>query len=80
MDFITGLPRSRMQPDSIWVIIDRMTKLAHFWPLKTIYQAKDYARLYFQNVVKLHGVPEIPLFFIKVHNSRNFFRQISVKK
>jgi len=57
MDFITGFPRSRRQHDSIWVIVDRMTKSAHFLPVKTTHSAEDYARLYIQEVVRLHGVP-----------------------
>ena len=56
MDFITGLPRSYKQPDSIWVIIGRMTKSAHFLRVKTTYLAEDYATLYVQEVVRLHGV------------------------
>ncbi|WMV24329.1 hypothetical protein MTR67_017714 [Solanum verrucosum] len=52
MDFIIGLPRSRRQHYSIWVIVNRMTKLAHFLPT-----AEDYAMLYLQEVVRLHGVP-----------------------
>ncbi|WMV23979.1 hypothetical protein MTR67_017364 [Solanum verrucosum] len=57
MDFITGLPQSRRQHDSIWVIVDRMTKSAHFLPVKTTHSAEDYAKLYVQEVVRLHGVP-----------------------
>ena len=55
MDFITGLPRSRGQDDSIWVIVDRMTKSAHFLPVKTTYSAYDYAKLYMQQLVRIHG-------------------------
>ncbi|WMV59092.1 hypothetical protein MTR67_052477 [Solanum verrucosum] len=47
MEFITGLPRSRRQHDSIWVIIDCMTKSAHFLPVKTTH-SEDYAKLYIQ--------------------------------
>ncbi|WVZ79082.1 LOW QUALITY PROTEIN: hypothetical protein U9M48_026707 [Paspalum notatum var. saurae] len=43
--------------DSIWVIIDRFTKSAHFIPVKTIYHAKTYAELYIARIVSLHGVP-----------------------
>ena len=57
MDFITGLPRSRRQHDSIWVIVDRMTKSAHFLPVKTTHSVEDYAKLYIKEIVKLHGVP-----------------------
>ncbi|WVZ75677.1 hypothetical protein U9M48_023712 [Paspalum notatum var. saurae] len=57
MDFIVGLPRTRKGYDSIWVIIDRLTKSAHFIPVKTIYHAKTYAELYIARIVSLHGVP-----------------------
>ncbi|WMV31865.1 hypothetical protein MTR67_025250 [Solanum verrucosum] len=57
MDFITGLLRSRRQHDSIWVIVDRMTKSAHFLPIKTTNTAEDYVKLYVQEIVRLHGVP-----------------------
>ncbi|WVZ70340.1 hypothetical protein U9M48_019015 [Paspalum notatum var. saurae] len=57
MDFIVGLPRTSKGYDSIWVIIDRFTKLAHFIPVKTIYHAKTYAEIYITRIVSLHGVP-----------------------
>ncbi|WVZ88076.1 hypothetical protein U9M48_034629 [Paspalum notatum var. saurae] len=57
MDFIVGLPRTSKGYDSIWVIIDRFTKSAHFVPVKTIYHAKTYAEIYIARVVSLHGVP-----------------------
>ncbi|WVZ76391.1 hypothetical protein U9M48_024368 [Paspalum notatum var. saurae] len=57
MDFIVGLPRTQKGYDSIWVIIDRFTKSAHFIPVKTTYRAKQYAELYISRVVSLHGVP-----------------------
>ncbi|KAH0702583.1 hypothetical protein KY285_016861 [Solanum tuberosum] len=56
MDFIMGLPMSRMQHDSIWVIVDIMTKSTNFFPVKTTHTAADYAKLYLQEVVRLHGV------------------------
>jgi len=46
MDFIKGFPRTRHQFDLIWVIVDRMTKLTHFIPVKTSFSAKEYAKLY----------------------------------
>ncbi|XP_069151841.1 uncharacterized protein [Solanum lycopersicum] len=57
MDFITGIPRPQRKCDSIWVIVDRLTKLAQFLPVMTTYSAEDYARLYFREIVRLHGVP-----------------------
>src|SRR6266542_6955037 len=58
MDFIVGLPRTQKGFDSIWVIVDRLTKTAHFIPVNTIYRAKTYAELYISRIVCLHGVPK----------------------
>src|SRR6185437_1309762 len=44
--------------DSIWVIIDRLTKTAHFIPVHTTYSAKRYAEIYLDQIVRLHGVPK----------------------
>ena len=57
MDFITGLPLTQQGHDSIWVIVDRLTKLAHFVPVNTRYLAGKYAELYVSQIVRLHGVP-----------------------
>ncbi|CAJ2662068.1 unnamed protein product [Trifolium pratense] len=57
MDFVTGLPRTQKGYDSVWVIIDRLTKSAHFLPVKTTYTASQYAKLYLEEIVSLHGVP-----------------------
>ena len=58
MDFIVGLPRTQKGYDSIWVIVDRLTKSAHFLPVKTIYRIKKYAELYMDHILCLHGVPK----------------------
>ncbi|WVZ84072.1 hypothetical protein U9M48_031144 [Paspalum notatum var. saurae] len=57
MDFVVGLPRTQKGYDSIWVIIDRFTKAAHFIPVKTCYTAATYAGLYISRIVSLHGIP-----------------------
>jgi hypothetical protein len=58
MDFIVGLPNTSQKHDSIWVIIDRLTKTAHFLPVHTTYSAKKYAEIYLDQIVRLHGVPK----------------------
>jgi len=58
MDFIVGLPRTSHGYDSIWVIVDRLTKAAHFFPVKTSFMAKQYAELYLTRIVCLYGVPK----------------------
>ncbi|XP_071674272.1 uncharacterized protein [Lolium perenne] len=59
MDFITGLPRSSRGHDSIWVIVDRLTKVAHFLPVKTTDRGRALADLYISRIVSLHGVPKV---------------------
>ncbi|KAL6541589.1 hypothetical protein OROGR_011075 [Orobanche gracilis] len=56
MDFIGGLPRVRGK-DTIFVVIDRLTKYAHFFPLGHPYTAREVAALFVKEVVKLHGFP-----------------------
>ena len=57
MDFVVGLPRTSKGYDSIWVIVDCLTKSAPFLLVDTRYLAKKYAKLYFDRVVTLYGVP-----------------------
>ena len=57
MDFAVGLPRTQGGYDSIWVIVDRLTKSAHFLAVKTTYKASHLARLFISEIVRLHGVP-----------------------
>ena len=57
MDFVVGLPKTISKYDSIWVIVDRLTKSAHFIPVKVTYNAEKLAKLYILEVVRLHGVP-----------------------
>jgi hypothetical protein len=58
MDFIVGLPRTQSRYDPIWVIMDRLTKVAHFIPVKTIDYGPQLAELYMSRIVCLHGVPK----------------------
>ncbi|GAU44000.1 hypothetical protein TSUD_91790 [Trifolium subterraneum] len=57
MDFVTGLPRNQKGEDSIWVIVDQLTKSAHFIAVKSTYKASRYAEIFLEEIVKLHGVP-----------------------
>ena len=58
MDFIVGLPQSRHGNDAIWVIIDRLTKVAHFIPVKTTHATQKLAKLYLSCILCLHGIPK----------------------
>jgi hypothetical protein len=58
MDFIVGLPLTARKKDSIWVILDRLTKTAHFIAVHTTYSVQNYAELYIDQIVCLHGIPK----------------------
>ena len=56
MDFVTGLPRTQRKHDAIWVIVDRLTKFAHFLPVNVEDSLEKLAQLYVDEIVRLHGV------------------------
>jgi hypothetical protein len=58
IDFIVALPRTQSGYDSIWVIMNRLTKVAHFTPVKTTYSGLQLEELYMSRIVCLHGVPK----------------------
>jgi transposase InsO family protein len=58
MDFIVRLPRTQKGYDSIWVIVDRLTKVAHFLPVRTTYSSTRLVELYMERIMSLHGVPK----------------------
>jgi hypothetical protein len=57
IDFIVGLRLTACKFDSIWVIVDRLTKSAHFIPVHTKYRVEKYVEIYIARVLCLHGVP-----------------------
>jgi hypothetical protein len=58
MDFIVDLPLTGRKFNSIWIIVDRLTKSAHFIPVHTRYRAKKYTELYISRILCLHGLPK----------------------
>ena len=58
MDFIVGLPNTSQHHDSIRVIVDRLTKTAHFILVHTTYKANKYAEVYLDRIICLHRVPK----------------------
>ena len=56
MDFVIGLPRTQADHDAIWVIVDRLTKSAYFLAIRSTFSLDRLARLYIDEIIKLHGV------------------------
>ena len=57
MDFVVGLPLTGRKHDSVWVVVDRLTKSAHFLPVRIDYSLDKPAELYIKEIVRLHGIP-----------------------
>ena len=57
MDFVTGLPTSLREHDTVWVIVDHLTKFAHFLAIRLSNSVEDLGVIYVHEIVRLHGVP-----------------------
>ncbi|GJR92536.1 putative nucleotidyltransferase, ribonuclease H [Tanacetum coccineum] len=57
MDFVTRLPRTFKKNDAIWVVVDRLTKSAHFLPIQQGYSGSKLAEIFQQEIIRLHGTP-----------------------
>ena len=57
MDFVTHLSRTQQRHNAVWVIVDRLTKSAHFLAVQMTFTLEEFCWLYIQDIVRLHGVP-----------------------
>ena len=57
MDFVFGFPITQRKHDLVWVIVDRLTKFAHFLPVRLDYSMDRLTELYVSEIVRLHGIP-----------------------
>ena len=58
INFVIRLPRSSQGHDAIWVVVDRLTKSAHFLPIQINYSMDKLAQIYIREIVRIHGIPE----------------------
>ena len=67
MDFITGLSNNFQHHDSIMVIVDKLSKAAHFIRIKSTYKVVNIAYIFMKEIFKLHGVPKVIIVLNKLH-------------
>eukprot|EP00253_Pinus_taeda_P011478 PITA_11478 len=76
MDFITGLPRTKKNNDSIMVVVDKLCKAKHFIPVQSTYKAMQISHVFMQNVFKLHGLPKVIISDRDVKFTSTFWRTL----
>ena len=74
MDFITGLPMTWRQNDSIMVVVDKLTKEAHFILVKSTHKTNDIAKIFMKEIFKLHGLPKAIVSDRDVKFTSNFWK------
>ena len=76
MEFITGLPKSKKQNDSIFVVIDKFSKAAHFIPMKSTYKEVNIVDSFLTVIFRLHGIPKAIISDRYVKFIGNFWRYL----
>ena len=74
MDFITRLPMAWRQHDSIMVVVEKLTKAAHFRPVKSTHKTDDIAKIFMKEIFKLHGLPKAIISDRDVKFTSNFWK------
>ena len=74
MDFITGLPMTWRQHDSIMVVVDKLIKAEHFIPVKSTHKTDDIAKIFMKEIFKLHGLPKAIISDRDVKFTSNFLK------
>ena len=74
MDFITVLPKSKKQNDSIFVVIEKLSKAAHFIPMKLTYKEVNIADIFLKEIFRWHEIPKEIILDLDVKFTENFWR------
>ena len=78
MDFITGMAMTWRQHDSIMVEVDKLTKVVHFIPIKSMHKTDDIAKIFMKEIFKLHGFPKAIVSDRDVKFTSNFWKGLYV--
>jgi hypothetical protein len=76
LDFITGLHKTQKQNDSIMVVIDKLSKYAHFIPVKSTYKEINIAEIFMKEIFRLHGIPEMMISDRDVKFTSTFWKEL----
>jgi hypothetical protein len=76
LDFITGLPRTQKHNDSIMMVIDKLSKSAHFIPIKSIFKAINIAEIFMKENFRLHGIPKMVISDRDVKFTSSFWKEL----
>ena len=76
MDFVSGFPLTQRKHDSVWVIVDRLTKSTHFLPVRLDYSMDRLAELYVNEIVRLHGIMLLIVFDHDPQFTSRFWKEL----
>lgn len=76
MDLIMGFPTIETQNDSIIVVVDRLSKVVHFIPVKSSYKANDIAEMFMKDILRMHGFPKAIILDGDVKLTSNFWKRL----
>jgi hypothetical protein len=78
MDFITGLPKSTKQNDTIMVVVDKLSKVPHFILIKSTYKAIDISSIFMKEIFRLHDMPNEIIYDRDTKFTSNFWKSLFV--
>jgi hypothetical protein len=76
LDFITGLPKTQKQNDSIMVVIDKLSKYAHFIPVKSTFKVINIAEIFMKEIFRLHGIPKMVISDRDIKFTSTFWKEL----